>query len=235
MPLPTTDTSAPSPSSPTEPTAPGETPPREDDASHMGRLSDDELEALRSRDPAAVRRHVYDNRRYLKSVLRRFTETEETARDLLQETFFQVLRSLPNFRGESKLSTWLYSIAKNVALARYRKDKRRSPLEEETLTRVAAQNDGHPGGPSGRPAAWDPAEETARNEEHTLLHDALEALSDSYREVIELRDLQELTTEETAERLNLTRVNVRVRLHRARKKLGTLLDDRFDAEYQMSA
>ena len=199
----------------------------------MGRLSDDELEALRSRNPKAVRRHIYDNRGYLKSILRRFTETEAIAEDLLQETFFQALRSLPDFRGDSKLSTWLYSIAKNVALARYRKDKRRSPLEEETLTRVAAQSDGHPGNPSGTAPSWDPAEQTTRNEETTRVHEALEELSDNYREVIKLRDLEELSTEETAERLGLTRVNVRVRLHRARKKLESVLEQQFDADYQL--
>jgi len=200
-----------------------------------GRLPEDELEALRSRDPEAVRRYIYGNRDFLRSVLRRFTETEETARDLLQETFFQALRSLPNFRGESKLSTWLYSVAKNVALARYRKDKRRSPLEEETLTRVAARQKSAPTPPSGESPSWDPAEETARSEETALVHEALEELPENYRTVIELRDLEELSTEETAERLGLTRVNVRVRLHRARKKLEEVLEGRFDADYQMPA
>ena len=216
--------------SPTDAPSPAGGSSAADDASPMGRLSDDELDALRNRNPAAVRRHIYDNRGYLKNVLRRFTETEDTAQDLLQETFFQALRSLPTFRGDSKLSTWLYSIAKNVALARYRKDKRRSPLDEETLMRVAAQADGPPA-PSGEAASWDPAEQTTRNEERALLHEALEELSDNYRKVIELRDLQELSTEETAERLDLTRVNVRVRLHRARKKLETVLNDRLDADY----
>lgn len=204
-----------------------------DSNSASGRLSEAELEALRQRDPEAVRRHIYGNRGYLRSVLRRFTETEETARDLLQETFFQALRSLPNFRGESKLSTWLYSVAKNVALARYRDDKRRSPLEEETLTRVAAhRRDGRPTPPSGEAASWNPVEETTRNEEKALVHDALEELSANYRQVIELRDLEELSTKETAERLGLTRVNVRVRLHRARKKLEDVLDGRIDPNYQ---
>jgi len=216
---------------PSPPTAPPD-PPSSD--APTGRLSEAELEALRRRDPEAVRRYLYGNRDFLRSVLRRFTETEETARDLLQETFFQALRSIPNFRGESKLSTWLYSVAKNVALARYRKDKRRSPLEEETLTRVAARQKGAPTPPSGESPSWNPAEETTRNEETTLVHEALDELSENYRTVIELRDLKELSTEETAERLGLTRVNVRVRLHRARKKLGEELEGRFDADYQMS-
>lgn len=216
---------------PSSPDAASETAPPDSDTA-SGHLSETELEALRQRDPEAVRRHIYENRGFLRSVLRRFTETEETARDLLQETFFQALRSLPNFRGESKLSTWLYSVAKNVALARYRDDKRRSPLEEETLTRVAAHRDGRPAPPSGKAPSWNPAEETTRNEEKALVHDALEELSTNYRQVIKLRDLEELSTQETAERLGLTRVNVRVRLHRARKKLKEALDGRVDVDYR---
>jgi RNA polymerase sigma-70 factor (ECF subfamily) len=203
-----------------------------DSAEPADRLSDAELEALRSRDPTAVQKHIYGNKDFLQSVLRRYTETEETARDLLQETFFQALRSVPDFRGESKITTWLYSIAKNVALARYRKDKRRSPLEEETLTRVAARSGERASG--GTYASWDPAEETTRNEEATLVRNALKELSENYRKIIELRDLQELSTKEVAERLGLTRVNVRVRLHRARQKLGEVLDGQFDPDYQLA-
>jgi len=191
------------------------------------RLSEAELEALRNRAPDAVRRHIYGSRDFLRNVLRRYTETEEAARDLLQETFFQALRSLPDFRGESKLTTWLYSIAKNVALARYRKDKRRSPLEEEMLTRVAAREEESGRGGTGH-VSWDPVEATTRNEETALVHDALEELSANYREIIELRDLEEKSTKEVAEQLDLTRVNVRVRLHRARQKLGEVLDGRFE-------
>jgi RNA polymerase sigma-70 factor (ECF subfamily) len=192
------------------------------------RLSEETLEALRNRDPKAVRRHIYGNKAFLQSV----TETEETAQDLLQETFFQALRSVPDFRGESKLTTWLYSIAKNVALARYRKDKRRSPLEEETLTRVAARSDERASG--GHHPSWDPVEETTRNEETSLVREALEELSANCRKIIELRDLEELSTKEVAERLDRTRVNVRVRLHRARQKLEEVLDGRLDANYQMA-
>ena len=206
--------------------------PARDSTDETKPLSDAELEALRNRNPKAVKKHVYGNKDYLRNVLRRFTETDEAARDLLQEAFFQILRSLPDFRGESQLTTWLYSIAKHVALARYRKDKRQSPLEEETLAHVAAGRKDR-GWVNGH-ASWDPVEETTRSEETTLVHEALEELSENYREVIELRDLNELSTEEVAKELGLTRVNVRVRLHRARKKLKEVLDGRFDADYQMA-
>jgi len=196
------------------------------------RLSNDELQALRDRDPRAVRRHVYSNRDFIRSVLQRYTESDEIARDLVQETFFQALRSLPNFRGESKLSTWLYSIARNVALARYRKDKRHSFVEQETLTRMAEFENGSPA--SGTPASWNPVTETVQGEERALLHDALDDLSENYREIIKLRDLNELSTKEVAERLGLTRVNVRVRLHRARKKLKNVIDGRVESDYRVT-
>lgn len=204
-----------------------------EDASSEG-LSSSELEALRNRDPEAVRTHIYGNKEYLRNVLRRFTASDEAARDLVQETFFQALRSLPKFRGESKLTTWLYSIAKNVALARYRKSQRRTAHDENTLSRIAAERGGHPGSPVGESTSWNPAEQTTQNEEKALVHEAMGELSETYRRVIELRDLKELTTKEVAEELDLTRVNVRVRLHRARTKLEEVINDRIEPDYQVA-
>jgi RNA polymerase sigma-70 factor (ECF subfamily) len=68
-----------------------------------------------------------------------------------------------------------------------------------------------------------------------LLHDALDELSPSYREVVALRDLEELSTREVAEQLGLSRVNVRVRLHRARTALREQLQPRLDAAYRVAA
>ena len=194
-------------------------------------LSEADLQALRNRDPEAVRRWIYGHRDYIEGVLRRYSRNADVARDLVQETFFQVLRSLPDFRGDSKLTTWLHSIAKNVALARYRTDKRHSFLEEETLEHVhATSSPGDP--PSSFP---DPVADTERGEENNLLYEAMDELSENYREIIRLRDLEEKSTKEVAEQLGLTRVNVRVRLHRARTTLREALESRFDESYQMAA
>ena len=196
------------------------------------RLSEATLRALRERDPDAVRRHIYGNRDFLLSVLRRYTDRDQTARDLVSETFLQALRSLPRFRGDSKLTTWLYSIARNVALARYRRNKRRSLVEQETLNSMADSAEDRPAG--GSPPTWNPATQTVQGEERTLLHEALTELSTDYREIIRLRDLEEHSTKETAEKLGLTRVNVRVRLHRARKKLAKTLKERVEPDYRIS-
>jgi RNA polymerase sigma-70 factor (ECF subfamily) len=189
-------------------------------------LTDDQLEALRNRDPEAVRRWIYGNRDYIHSVLRRYSSDPERARDLVQEAFFQALRSLPDFRGDSKITTWLHSIAKNVALAQHRKDQRHSYLDENTLEHVQAN------ATPEASAAPDPVAETEQGQKHALLYEAMEELSDSYREIIRLRDLEECSTKEVAERLGLTRVNVRVRLHRARTALRDALEPRLDDAYE---
>lgn len=198
-----------------------------DPAAPDATLSEADLQALRNRDPDAVQRWIYGHRDYIEGVLRRYSRDADVARDLVQEAFFQALRSLPNFRGDSKLTTWLHSIAKNVALARYRKDQRHSCLQEETLEHVHAMSEGRPS-----PAYRGPAHEAERGQEHRFLYDAMEELSESYREVIRLRDLEEYSTKEVAEELGLTRVNVRVRLHRARAALREVLESRFDEAYE---
>lgn len=198
--------------------------------------TDADLEALRNRDPEAVRRWIYGNRDYIHSVLQRYSSSSERARDLVQETFFQALRSLPDFRGNSKVTTWLHSIAKNVALAHHRKDQRYSYLEEETLEHVRATSSSEDAANSfsAGSIAKSPVEDAEREQEYSLLYDAMEELSDSYREIIRLRDLEERSTKEVAQRLDLTRVNVRVRLHRARTALREALEGRVDDSYPES-
>lgn len=190
------------------------------------------LEALRNRDPDAVECWIYSKRDFIRSVLFRFTKQADMAEDLIQETFLQALRSLPSFRGDAKITTWLYSIARNVALSRIRRSRRYSYLESDTLEHVQATTEGDLSNKADRSS---PADDTVRSEEMQLLHDAIGELSPSYREVVKLRDLEELSTREVAKRLDLSRVNVRVRLHRARKALREQLEPQFDTTYRMAA
>jgi RNA polymerase sigma-70 factor (ECF subfamily) len=118
-----------------------------------------------------------------------------------------------------------------VALARYRKNKRQSCLDEETLEHIHATS-----ASGSAPTAYpDPVRRAERAQEKSFLYDAMDELSESYREVLQLRALEEKSTKEVAEELNLTRVNVRVRLHRARKALRTTLEGRFDDSYHAAA
>lgn len=198
------------------------------------RPSPDELEALQNRDPDAIKRFIYSQRQLIMGVLMRYVKDSEEAQDLLQETFFQAIRSLPSYRGQSKVSTWLYSIAKNVALQRLRKSNRYSHHDGDQLSRMAARSNGRgTKADVSEPSA--PDTETVRSEEDHLLHEALEELPESYQQIIALRDLQELSTREVADKLDLTRVNVRVRLHRARKRLRKVLAPHVEEHYQWAA
>ena len=189
-----------------------------------GRPTGDALEALQNRDPEAVTRWIYSQRDYLRSVLARFSRNPSMADDLVQEALYQALRSLPNFRGDSKVTTWLYVIARNVASQQTRHSDRYQPFSSDDLGRMAVTTDGTL--TSATPDDANPERAAVDHEETAHLHQALQELKPSYRKIIEMRDLQEQSTRETAEALDLTESNVRVRLHRARKKLHQVLVDR---------
>ena len=189
-----------------------------------GRPTGDALEALQNRDPEAVTRWIYSQRDYLRSVLARFSRNPSMADDLVQEALYQALRSLPNFRGDSKVTTWLYVIARNVASQQTRYSDRYQPFSSDDLGRMAVTTDGTL--TSAIPEDANPERAAVDHEETAHVHQALQELKPSYREVIQMRDLKQQSTRETAEALDLTESNVRVRLHRARKKLHQVLADR---------
>ena len=198
-------------------------------ASTSQQLSSEQLEAFQARASDAIERWIYGNRQFILGVLQRYSRSTDTAQDLLQETFFQAIRSAPRFRGASKITTWLYSIAKNVALQRGRTDDRYTHVEDDTLNRMVSNTHG----PAfGTRTTTSPAGATVDSEERKLLYEAMDELPDSYREIIALRDLQELSTDEVADELDITPGNARVRLHRARKRLRKVLTPHVDSSYQ---
>ncbi len=196
------------------------------------RLSSEQLEAFRARDPEAIERWIYDNRSFILGVLQRYSKNTEVAQDLLQETFFQAIRSAPRFRGSSKITTWLYSIAKNVALQRGRTNDRYAHVEDDALNRMVSSTHG----PAfGTKTSSSPAGQAVHSQEKELLYEAMQELPDSYRQIISLRDLQELSTDEVAEELDITPGNARVRLHRARKRLRSVLAPHVDDTYRWAS
>jgi RNA polymerase sigma-70 factor (ECF subfamily) len=182
-----------------------------------------ELDALRDRDPDAIERWVYGNRRIVYRLLLKMVKDADVAEELLQETFYQALRSIDRFRGDSKVSTWLCSIARNLAFRYFRDQDRYTTAESDTLEWMNHNDESASSLTDG-----DPRDHTERTERKELVHAALAELPDSYREIIRMRDLEEKSTKEVAEALDLTRVNVRVRLHRARQKLEDLLRPQFE-------
>lgn len=146
---------------------------------------------------------------------RHITQNPEDAEDVLQETFLKAYEHLEDFQGNSKFYTWLVRIAVNQALMKLRKRKTDASVSlddpfdtgEETVTREIA--------------VWDPNPELtySREEIREILARAIESLPPAFRAVFALRDIEGLSTEETAAMLNLSVPAVKSRLLRARLRL----------------
>ena len=177
---------------------------------------------LRDGDPAAFETLVRTHMPMMLRVARRFLRSEEDARDVVQDAFVSAFRSIGKFAANARLSTWLHRIVINASLMRLR-TQRRHPEEdiEEYLPRFG--EDGHQTQPTEN---WSETAETIlqRTELAGIVRTAIDQLPDPYREVLLLRDIEELSTEEAAQALGVTANAVKIRLHRARQALRTLLD-----------
>jgi len=151
------------------------------------------------------------------------TRNDEDAEDVLQDAFLKAYTHLDNFKGDSKFYTWIVRIAVNEALMRLRKRKtdRSVPLDEpvelgeETVQREIA--------------VWDdnPEQQYSQEEWRRILDEAVESLKPDFRTVFVLRDIEELSTEETAETLGISVPAVKSRLLRARLALRERLTRQF--------
>jgi RNA polymerase sigma-70 factor (ECF subfamily) len=185
----------------------------------------DLVTALRAGDPSAYEQLVRDYGGRMLAVCERLLFNHEDARDAVQEAFFSAFRSIPSFDGRSQFATWLHRIAINAALMKLR-SKRRHPEQsiDDLLPRFLT--DGHRENPGPRWAgSINNLVETRETQQ--LIRDKIEALPESYRNVLILRDIEELDTETVAELLGLTPGAVKVRLHRARQALRALLEPIF--------
>ena len=157
-------------------------------------------------------------RRYQGKIFRlaqHVTQNREDAEDVLQETFLKAYEHLDQFKGDSKFYTWIVRIAVNQSLMKLRRRKTDKSVSldeqidtgEDTVVREIA--------------AWDedPEQRFSREELGGLLDSAVNSLEPIYRSVFVLRDIEELSTEETAEALELTVPAVKSRLLRARLQL----------------
>ena len=157
----------------------------------------------------------------LLAVARRMCTNEEDARDVLQSAYLNAFRSLHAFAGSAQLSTWLHRIVVNTALMRLR-TRRRKPEESIEALLPAFQEDGHH---VEQFSDWGmPADRLLERESvRSTVRACIAQLPDTYREVLMLRDIEELPTAEVAALLHVTPNTVKVRLHRARQALSTLL------------
>ena len=133
----------------------------------------------------------------------------EDAKDVLQETLFAAVRTLPDFRGASSISTWLYTIARSFCL----KKRRTSKFAPGRIESLEAQGEASAEVADSRRT---PEEDASARQTKQVLDAAIAELEPMYREVLVLRDIEGLPAAEVAEILGLTVEAVKSRLHRAR-------------------
>jgi RNA polymerase sigma-70 factor (ECF subfamily) len=148
-----------------------------------------------------------------------FLKNEADAEDATQEAFLKAYRNLASFRGDAKFGTWLVSITLNEA---------RSRIRHRDVIRMESLDDPQDGQEEASPALlrdWReiPSEALERKEIRGLLYKAVTALPLIYREVFQLRDIEQMSVNEAAEALGITISSVKVRLHRARMMLQKTL------------
>jgi RNA polymerase sigma-70 factor (ECF subfamily) len=181
-----------------------------------------QVASLRAGDERAYEKLVRENGGRMLATARRLLRNEEDARDAVQDAFVSAFRALPGFAGQARLSTWLHRITVNAALMKLRSRRRRpEALIVDLLPRFEADGSHMP---EQEAPASGPDATVERRQTRELLNRALDQLPDAYRNVLILRDVEELDTEETARMLGTTPGAVKTRLHRAHQALRTLLE-----------
>lgn len=187
----------------------------------MTSLDEEDLPLVRlarQGDFAAFESLVSKYERRLYGLALRIVRHRQDAEEVVQQTFVSVIEHLEGFREESTFQTWLMRIATNHALALLRKRATRTTVEFHE----DRPNESYAGLPHPEYIAkWrdSPVELAQRRETGELIRKALDELDEKYRLVFLLRDVEGLSTSETAEALNITQSNVKVRLLRARLML----------------
>ena len=181
------------------------------------------VEKAKAGDQQAFTDLVARYQRKIYRLAKNITRNDEDAEDVLQEAFLKAYEHLDGFEGNSKFYTWLVRIAVNEALMKLRKrrgDREVSldePVglgEEEVKREIAVWED-------------NPEQRYSREEMHEILNEAVEGLKEDFRTVFVLRDIEEMSTEETAEALKISIPAVKSRLLRARLALREKLTRKF--------
>ena len=162
----------------------------------------------------------YNQRLY--RAARAILKDEAEAEDVMQDAYVRAFQNLGQFEGRAPFATWLLRIAVNEALGRLRMRRRSQPFAEADENGEISMNISE--------TAADPEQNATRAELGHLLEEAVLRLPEAYRAVVVLRDVEELSTAETAEALDLSEENVKVRLHRGHAMVRDMLFERVGSD-----
>lgn len=177
------------------------------------------LERLRARDERAFNRLVLENQGRVYALLVRMLKDSAEAEEVAQEVFVTVFKSIDSFRGDAKISTWIYRIAVNHARNRIKYLSRRARGRHQDVNEMSDRLDIHDGRAPDAPDAMLEAKLTKQTVER-----ALAELPADFREVFLLREVEKLSYDEIEARTGLAKGTVKSRLFRARKALQEELD-----------
>src|SRR5262249_8831812 len=169
---------------------------------------------------------VYGGR--LLAVARRFVRNDTDAEDIVQAAYLNAFRALPTFEGACQLSTWLHRIVVNAALMKLRSRRRRPEESLEPLLPTYLDDGHHTEQFSKADLPADAALE--RDETRAVVRSCLAQLPDRDRSSLVMPDIEDVSTSEVATMLGVTPNAVKIRLHRARQALTTLLRREFAAK-----
>lgn len=177
----------------------------------MEQIETELIKQAKSGDSKAMAELVKQHSSKIYNVGLRLMQNESEVEDVLQETFLTMIQKLESFKGKSTLSTWLYRIATNIALGKLRdKQKRQSDMDLDELDFEPL---------TGTQILTWPEEVNQMWKDKSIqscMKAALEKLPESYRTVFVMRDLEGISVKRTANMLDLSESNVKVRLMRAR-------------------
>jgi RNA polymerase sigma-70 factor (ECF subfamily) len=190
------------------------------------------LEALKAGDRAEFARFVEENSPIIYRLALRMLRNEQDAEDVLQEAFIKAYQHIQSFDGRAKLSTWLYRIATNEALMLLRKRK----PEGLSVEQPGSDEDGDLQDPL-QIVDWTqvPETELLSGETRAYVQQAIDQLPDTLRLTFILRELEGLSTQETAQVLDIQPGAVKTRLSRARLQLREMLSTYFEEQIEGKA
>lgn len=199
----------------------------------------EELDALRAGDEDAFMALVQRHQAAMVRVAQIYVSRRDLAEEVVQEAWLGALRGLDRFEGRSSLKTWLFRIVTNLAKTRAVREGRTIPFSAlsnpASVPEPAVEPERFrppddprwPGHWASKPTEW-PEHRLLESESLSRIQEAIEALPDSQRAVITLRDVEGWSAEEVCNALEVSETNQRVLLHRARSKVRAALERYFD-------
>ena len=180
------------------------------------------LERLRKYDPDAFTLLFRALKDRIYGLALRLTRNRDDAEEVLQEAFFAAFDKIETFKGNSRLSTWIYAIASNAALSRLRKKESKNVTLTDELLPTLEKNLFNRG---ELVFAVDPSDPTMQHELEQKLEEAIETLPEGHKEIFVMKELEHIPIKEIAAAFDLNPGAVKTRLHRARLMLRSRLSD----------